>query len=425
MQINWKPCVLALTIQLLAIPSFGADSPDDVFWNSVRNADDVVELRAYLDAFPTGKYVESAKQRIELLTVRSGIEEEKRRQSAETIKKAEEDRFRVKVEEYDWKALVSGATSSETVRRFLRRYPASRHAESAQNKLDELTKAEAANAAEVERIRPGWVFKDCDVCPEMVVLPKGQFMMGSPNSEVGRDDDEGPQREVKIDYVLAVGKYEVTFDEWGACSNDKVRSCDWYDPPDHGWGRGRQPVIEVGWDRAQKYVQWLSRKTGKEYRLLSEAEWEYAARAGTTSPYPMGECAYTSDANFMVTFSPPQDSTAYSFNKPVPTQQKCPEKLERSPMRPVAVGSYPANAFGLYDMMGNVAEWIQDCWVKAYAGVPNDGSPHRPSGCLLDVRRGGAWNDSAGKIRSAARSYSVPLVTPYSFSVGFRVARKM
>jgi len=304
------------------------------------------------------------------------------------------------------------------------RYPSGRYFAQAQARLELLRKAETVKAAELDLKRPGRVFRDCANCPEMVILPRGRFVMGSPKSEMDRDDDEGPQREVRIDYLLAVGKYEVTFDEWGVCSNDNGNACDWYDPPDHGWGRGRQPVIEVGWDRAQKYVQWLSRKTGKEYRLLSESEWEYAARAGTTGPYPMGECAYTSDANFMVMVAHGNTTANSAFNTQA-QQQKCPEKSERNEMRPVAVGSYRANAFGLHDMMGNVAEWVQDCWVKAYAGAPNDGSPHRPSGCLLDVRRGGAWNDPAVKIRSAARSYSVPLVTPYSSSVGFRVARKM
>ncbi len=121
---------------------------------------------------------------------------------------------------------------------------------------------------------PGDTFKDCDVCPQMVVIPAGSFMMGSPSDEEGRDEDEGPQHRVTIRKPLAVGKYEVMFREWDACVADG--GCDGYRPRDGLWGRGDRPVINVSWDDAQAYLRWLSRKSGAEYRLLSEAEWEYA-----------------------------------------------------------------------------------------------------------------------------------------------------
>jgi formylglycine-generating enzyme required for sulfatase activity len=140
-------------------------------------------------------------------------------------------------------------------------------------------------AAEAAMPKPGETFRDCPDCPEMVVVPAGSFMMGSPASEANRQGDEGPQRTVKIGKPFAVGKFEVTFDEWDACVADG--GCT-QKPGDEGWGRGRRPVIYVSWYDAQEYTGWLSRKTGKSYRLLTEAEWEYAARAGTSTPFSTG-----------------------------------------------------------------------------------------------------------------------------------------
>ena len=129
----------------------------------------------------------------------------------------------------------------------------------------------------------GDVIQDCDECPEMVVVPAGSFRMGSPPSEEGRFDNEGPMRRVTISEPFAVGKYEVTFAEWDACVS--AGGCKGRKPDDEGWGRGARPVINVSWGDAWSYALWLSRRTGKEYRLLSEAEWEYAARAGTSTRY--------------------------------------------------------------------------------------------------------------------------------------------
>ena len=152
--------------------------------------------------------------------------------------------------------------------------------------------AEAPGQSEVARgteaaLEPGRVFRDCAACPEMVVVPAGRFMMGSPGSEVGRWDDEGPRHSVTIGTPVAVGVYEVTFAEWDACG--RAGGCGVYAPDDEGWGRGRRPVINVSWEDAREYVQWLSRETGERYRLLSEAEWEYVARSGTETARHWGE----------------------------------------------------------------------------------------------------------------------------------------
>ena len=145
------------------------------------------------------------------------------------------------------------------------------------------------------KYKPGDTFKDCDNCPEMVVVPAGSFMMGSPTSEKFRYKDEGPQHRVTIPRSFAVGKFEVTLAEWDACVS--AGGCT-RQPSDSGWGRGRRPVIKVSWHDANTYVKWLSRKTGKSYRLLSEAEWEYSARAGTRTPFSTGRRITTAQANF-------------------------------------------------------------------------------------------------------------------------------
>ena len=250
---------------------------------------------------------------------------------------------------------------------------------------------EASTAAE------GGVFRDCDVCPEMVVVPAGSFMMGSPPSEEGRDDDEGPVHRVMIAEPFAAGKYEVTFEEWDACVSGG--GCSGYRPGDHGWGRGRRPVIDVSWKDAQAYVAWLSRKAGKEYRLLSEAEWEYAARAGTTTRYHWGDDVGRDRANCYGSLC--GDSWEYT----------------------APVGSFGANGFGLHDMHGNVWEWVEDCW-NGYAGAPSDGSAWESGNCGMRVLRGGSWNFNPRFLRAADR---VRIFTGYrnlSYG-GFRVARTL
>ncbi|MDR2858021.1 MAG: formylglycine-generating enzyme family protein [Novosphingobium sp.] len=241
-------------------------------------------------------------------------------------------------------------------------------------------------------LAPGTVFRDRPVAPEMVVIPAGTFMMGSPASERGRYGDEGPQHQVRVP-AFAAGKYEVTFAEWDACVADG--GCGEYKPDDAGWGRGRRPVINVSWDDAQSYVMWLSRTTGKRYRLLSEAEWEYAARAGTTTAYSTGVSIDASQANFE----------------------------ERGLARTEAVGNYRANGFGLHDVHGNVWEWVQDCWNESYQGAPADGRAQTTGDCSQRVLRGGSWGSNAANLRSALRGGLASGARSSFF--GFRVARTL
>jgi formylglycine-generating enzyme required for sulfatase activity len=242
-------------------------------------------------------------------------------------------------------------------------------------------------------------FRDCANCPSMVVIPPGDFTMGSPPSEMQAE----AQHRVTIAAPFAVGKFEVTFAEWEACV--KGGGCNGYRPDDEGWGRGKRPVIDVTWDDAKAYTSWLSRKTGKRYRLLSESEWEYAARAGTTTTYAFG-----------ATISPQQANFDGSGNLSGPSE------LNRQ--RTMPVGSFKPNAFGLYDMHGNAEEWVEDCWHTDYtAAAPTDGSPWLEGDCEGRVMRGGSWEDSNSELRSAARLGEFKEKS--SYVDGFRVARDL
>jgi formylglycine-generating enzyme required for sulfatase activity len=253
--------------------------------------------------------------------------------------------------------------------------------------------------AEQERaLKPTDSFKECDKCPEMVVVPAGSFTMGSPASEVGRYDDEGPQHLVTFAKPFAVGRFAVTFDEWDACVADG--GCNGYRPADEGWGRGRRPVINVSWDDAEAYLSWLARKTGKTYRLPSEAEREYVTRAGTTTAYWWGSSISTSQANY--------DGT-----------------------RTVSVDSFEPNPWGLYQVHGNVWEWMEDCY-QDYNGAPIDGSARTSGNCNpfgIDgfgsgrVVRGGSWIYGARGLRSAVRGW-VFTDSRGSYE-GFRVGRTL
>jgi formylglycine-generating enzyme required for sulfatase activity len=200
---------------------------------------------------------------------------------------------------------------------------------------------------EAERaLKPGNSFRECaNDCPEMVVVPAGEFMMGSPTTEEGRYPDEGPLHKVTIAEPFAVSKFDVTFSDWDACVS--VRGCPQIS--DNDFGRGTKPAINVSWDEAQQYVAWFRKMTGKPYRLLSETEWEYAARAGSTTLHFWGVEIGKGNANC----------------------NGCGSKWDNIQTSPV--GSFNANAFGLYDMAGNVWQWVQDCYSKSYSEALADG----------------------------------------------------
>jgi formylglycine-generating enzyme required for sulfatase activity len=238
--------------------------------------------------------------------------------------------------------------------------------------------------------QPGDIIRDCEGCPDMVVLPGGLFVMGSPADEAGRRPDEGPQREVSI-AGFALSRTEITFAQWDMCLASG--GCNGYSPPDGGLGRGDRPVTNISWQDAQAYLDWLNQRAGAErYRLASEAEWEYAARAG--------------------------GSTAYAFGARV-TATQATHRVRAS----TAVGAHEANAFGIFDMHGNVAEWVADCYAPNYELAPIDGAAVQSDECVRRVHRGGGYADQAPALRAAARQAAAP--TLRSPSVGFRVARML
>ena len=219
---------------------------------------------------------------------------------------------------------------------------------------------------------------------EMVVIPGGRFRMGCQSDDGDCYEDEKPVREVRI-ASFALSKHEVTFAQWDACVSGG--GCGGYRPDDEGRGRADRPVVNVSWKDAQAYVSWLSRQTGEDYRLPTEAEWEYAARAGTTTKYSWGDEIGQNRANC----------------------RGCGSRWDNSETAPV--GSFPANAWGLHDMHGNVWEWVQDCWNGSYAGAPVDGSAWLSGDCSERVLRGGSWINYPGYLRAAYR---------YGYSSGFR-----
>ena len=238
--------------------------------------------------------------------------------------------------------------------------------------------------------KPGDVFRDCGECPELVVVPPGEFDMGSNDFEF-----EKPVHKVTIGKAFAIGRREVTFEEWEQCV--AAGNCR-YRPDDRGQGRGERAVTDVSWRDAVAYVEWLGQKTGHKYRLPSEAEWEYAARGGTKTTFWWGRDVGARLANC-------RDCGGGTGQQVMPT------------------GSFSANPFGLFDTAGNAAEWVQDCWNDSYRNAPRDGSAWTSGQCGQRVLRGGSFDSQARYLRSASRFRYDADVRYYAN--GFRVVREL
>lgn len=260
----------------------------------------------------------------------------------------------------------------------------------------------SANAEIPVKPGSGDFFKDCPECPEMVVAPSGTFIMGSPEDEVDRLDYEGPEHAVTFSKPFAVGRFAVTFAEWDACVADG--GCGGYRPNDRGWGRGNRPAVNVNWDDAKAYVQWLSKKTGKYYRLLSEAEREYVARAGTATTFWWGSSITSENANYDGTYVYAGGGERGVYRR-----------------KTMPVDSFKPNPWGLYHVHGNVWEWAEDCRHSTYDGAPADGSSWTSGDCTAHVLRGGSWADDPVDLRAANRINNYP--TDRNNKYGFRVAR--
>ncbi len=244
--------------------------------------------------------------------------------------------------------------------------------------------------------QPGTIFRDCPECPEMIVLPTGVATLGAPETDPERTSHELPPHKAAISYVLAVGRFEITFAEWDACATAGGCRKDVQQP---SWGRyGQHPVVNVDWRDTQVYLDWLKKTSGFEYRLLTETEWEYAARANRPTRYSWGNEIGQNYANC---------SNCSSSSK---------EQATRS------TGAFIGNAFSLFDMHGNVHEWVIDCWHNNYQGAPNDGSAwlHQCDEGRR-VLKGGAWNTPAQDLRTSARHRET--WDKRAENIGFRVAR--
>ncbi|MGO9007064.1 MAG: SUMF1/EgtB/PvdO family nonheme iron enzyme [Beijerinckiaceae bacterium] len=292
------------------------------------------------------------------------------------------------------------------------------------------------SAREECAVKPKDEFKECATCPPMVVVPSGSFTMGSPTSEPGRRDSEGPQLVVSFAKPFAVGKFQVTRDEFAAFVNetgyDAGSKCWvwenllWVEKAGSSWRNpgfaqtGSHPAACLNWNDAQAYVAWLARKSGKTYRLLSEAEWEYAAR-GQVQPGNYPRYFFGDEEKDMCRYGNGADQTA---KETLPGLKWAVVPCNDGYAYTSPVGSFQPNAFGLYDMHGNVWQWVEDCWANSYEGAATDGLARRITrNCSLRGIRGGSWLSYPGFLRAAIRDSNYP-VNRFSY-FGFRLARTL
>ena len=283
--------------------------------------------------------------------------------------------------------------------------------------------APLAFAASAQTTEPGKTFSECRNCPTMIVLAAGKFLMGAPADEPERDVDE-PQHPVTIEKSFALATTPITWNQWEACVRDhwcvgaeidlalKLNPDGTPNENYRDYGRGTRPAVGMSWYDAQNYVGWLNWKTGEDdaYRMPSEAEWEYAARAGTTTAYPWGDKLDYNYGNFG---KREQGLGGYAEGRDVWVGETSP------------VGSFPPNAWGLYDMMGNVFEWVQDCFEADFAHAPVDGSASTEGNCANRVFRSGTFESNPYMQRSARRGAPYPATTRGRNYLGFRVAKTL
>ena len=282
-------------------------------------------------------------------------------------------------------------------------------------------------------------FRDCEDCPEMVVVPAGRFLMGSPENEKGRDQDEGPQHEVTLAAPFAISRYHVTRDQYArfvaatgyrapgreggnACYDATERRVPWESRQGLGWRfvgfdqTGDHPAVCISWDDARAFAAWLALKTGHAYRLLTEAEWEYAVRAGSRSAYSFGDffervCSYANiaDATYKKIYGSKRTDGNFA---------KCDDGFAYT----APVGSFLPNGFGLFDMQGNVSTWVEDC-LGDYKNAPKDGSARQEKDCKSHVHRGGSWIGPPETLRAAHRGFAGRYMR--IGYIGFRLARTL
>lgn len=342
---------------------------DQVAWQEARADGTIAALDGYLAAWPAGAFVDEAR------ALREQLQGDRN----------DEARF----------AQAREAHTIAAYRGYVADFPAGRHVEAALQAIDSLT------------LRPGKAFRDCHDCPEMVVVPAGSFWQGSADASPLAVSLEKPRRRVAIAAPFAVGVREVTMRDWDACV--AAGGCE-TQPSDNGWGRDLRPVMLVSWNDAMQYAGWLSARTGQSYSLPSESEWEYVARAGEESDWPGGRaelvCAYGNIAGA---------ETGFDWRHP--------DCADRMAVSTAITGSFEPNAFGVYDVIGNVAEWTLDCMNLSYLEAPADGSAWTRGLCSSRMTRGGSWFSGTRDIRLPAR-FNLKAGDRNDFT-GFRVVRRV
>jgi formylglycine-generating enzyme required for sulfatase activity/serine/threonine protein kinase len=436
---RWQGALKADTV--LGYRRFISDYPESVYrsqaetqlaildentWQTLSAEDSVPAYEDYLEIFPDGIHQAEALQRIEAI------------QQAEA-KKERERLERERLDNLAWETANSARTVA-SYDRYIGEWPAGLHIEEAtrirrllKDQSDDdkafqaalkLNKKEAYQAyidafpkgvnvtSALQHIddltlRPGKTFRDCSDCPPMMVIPPAAYWQGSADDSPLGLSMERPRRLVTIDKPFATSIYEITLAEWDNCFNDKGCSSQ---PADNGWGRGNRPVIMVSWNDAEEYVHWLSKKTGQNYRLPSESEWEYFARAGEESDWPGGHPAIVCDFGNVA-----GAETNFRWQ-----HEQC---RDESALGTTPVGSFRANAFGLYDTIGNVSEWTADCMNLSYVDAPVDGSAWGRGICSSHMTRGGSWITGSKEIRLSAR-FNLKNGDRNDFT-GFRVVREI
>ena len=342
---------------------------DEAAWQQARTERSLASMDRYLSEWPGGLHGDEA--RALRRDIESDINDNKAFQAAQKLN------------------TIDGYES------YVKAFPRGRNVAGALEAIDNLT------------LRPGKTFKDCPDCPTMVVVPAGSFWQGSEDTKPMALKMEMPRRTVTIAEPFAVGVFEITLEQWDLCVADgacKNR------PPDNGWGRGSRPVIMVSWNDTQEFIQWLNGKTGQSYSLPSESQWEYFARAGEESDWlggsPASVCSFGNIAG---------GESGFKWQ-----HEEC---SDNAAIETLPVGSFRGNAFGIYDVVGNVAEWTLDCMNLSYLDAPADGSAWGRGICSSRMTRGGSWFTGSREVRLPAR-FNLKNGDRNDFT-GFRVVRRI
>jgi formylglycine-generating enzyme required for sulfatase activity len=374
------------------VPKNSAEQFELAFWNSVKDSKQVSDYEAYLHAYPKGRFAVLARARIQQLKAAPPGQSPAQQPASQPAKPAETKRAETKRAED--KGAEDKPAQEPADKPAKEQAPAKASAKPQQGKIRPVP-ATAGGAQEDEPAAGGGgavaAVKDCDACPLMVALNPGPFTMGSNSS----DPTERPAHKVGLRTPFAIGKYEVTVGQWKQCV--KANVCPTVPSPDDA--PANVPMRDVSWDEAQLYLKWLSSVAGRPYRLPTEAEWEYAARGGTTTVYWWGDQMKGGNSSCQGCGQP------WNADGPPPA------------------GSFTANPFGLHDMNGSVWEWVQDCWHSTYKGAPGDGSAWAEPNCRARVIRGGSWREDGSYMLSTTRfKYDASVRQSQN---GFRVARSL